>query len=140
MLLVALVLGAAACTFIPSAYRLDLYQTQWRITAVDGDRVVGEPTLLFNEGGADGQATLETVCGATLLGFDHDSDGDGAEFWFKETISSIPCDEASAAAQNVVLQALLGIDSWTVHDDNAIEMASEERGGSAISLEWLPAE
>jgi hypothetical protein len=38
-----------------------------------------------------------TACGATLLGFNLNSDGAG--LWLKETLPTIECDEASTRAQ-----------------------------------------
>ncbi len=118
---------ATACAIVPSAYRMDLWETSWLARELDGLPVVGRTTMTFNENGVDEVATIRTPCGTTSIGFGLDSDGDEISFADPEAIERLDCSSEQQIADDGFVAALEGVEGWSVQDDDHILLEGSRR-------------
>lgn len=111
-------LALVGCGVVPSPYRVNLYQTAWTVTALDGEPLAGTTTMSFNE---DAVVTVRSTCGSTQLGVDLDSDGDSIEFWNLAPRPSA-CPATELAADAAFFDALEAVETWQVDDDDHIRL------------------
>jgi hypothetical protein len=117
-----LVLLFAACQ---PAYQVDLVGTQWSIQSIDGTPVE-TPTAVLHFG-SDGQAAddavLSLACGDVPLAWVWDTDGSALNLLPGD--SSETCREGVSAGDAAVLDAIGGVESWSVQGRDEITLKGE---------------
>ena len=108
-----------ACSLVPSAYRVDLFQSKWSVSDQAGQPVATVLALSFNENGHDGVVSVKTPCGAVDRGVDMDSDGGSISF-SGQAATSGDCSNVDREATIAFLLALDGVRDWKVVDANHI--------------------
>ena len=112
------------------AYRLDLPGTTWAVAAIDGEPLATPVPLI--EFSSDGNhATASLVCGNVPLEWGWDSDGAALDLYFEKRPDSC---ESTTTQDDALLNAILGIESWSYQSDNRITLI----GANEIRLARAP--
>jgi heat shock protein HslJ len=113
----------AACT--APARQVELLDTSWTVTSVDGQAAIGSPppTLTFRD---DGRTfVLMTGCAAWVGEYGLDTDGDALSFGLEEATDDQPCTEEVGAQEEMLLEAVLTTERWTVRSQDQITFLGE---------------
>lgn len=113
---IALVIGCGS----PSAARVDLPRTTWRVTALAEEPVAFPFTLAFNRDGRDGIVTVGTPCGPIELFFDWDRAADAISF--DGSYGELPCNTAAQVTTSDFIDALAAVQSVDVRDQRNISL------------------
>jgi hypothetical protein len=133
LLLACSCLALAGCKFLEPAY-VDLYQTAWTVTSLDGSSLDGKTSMSFNENAQNGVVTVRTPCGLIQILFDTDTVGDGIKFW---TLAPRPttCSAAERLADGAFFDALEDVESLQIDDEDHIRFV----GSNEIDAARMPA-
>jgi hypothetical protein len=108
------------------AYRMTLQDSSWNVTAVNGVPPASQDAVLHLS--ANNASTLRLDCGEVWLAWVQDTDSEGVEF----AENRVP----PACRDHEVVDALLGIETWSIQDDNHITLMGD---GAEVSLNRSPA-
>jgi heat shock protein HslJ len=95
------------------------------VTSVGDQAAVGSPppTLTFRD---DGRTfVLVTGCASWVGGYGLDTDGDALSFGFDEATDQHPCTEETASQEEMLLEAVLTTERWTVQSQDEITFLGE---------------
>lgn len=113
----------AACT--APARQVEVLDTSWTVTSVDDQAAVGSPPpmLTFRE---DGRTfVLVTGCASWVGEYGLDTDGDALSFGLEEATDDRPCTEDVGAQEEMLLEAVLTTERWTVRSQDQITFLGE---------------
>jgi META domain len=107
------------------AYQLDLVGTQWSIQSIDGTSI-DTPTAVLRFGSdrqAADDAVLSLACGDVPLAWVWDTDGSALSLLPGEAPET--CRQGVAPGDSAVLDAIGGVESWSVQGHDQITLKGE---------------
>lgn len=113
----------AACT--APARQVELFDTSWTVISVDDQAAIGSPppVLTFRD---DGRTfVLVTGCASWVGEYGLDTDGEALGFGLEDATDEQPCTEEVGAQEEMLLQAVLTTERWTVHSQDEITFLGE---------------
>ena len=106
--------------FMPARV-VSLRETVWNVESVAESSVEGiAATFAFGSGAA----ILSSECSRRTFGWDIDGDDVGIGFWLIST-DARTCPPTAAAHEESIVNALLGVDHWSIENRDVIELKGE---------------
>ena len=106
--------------FMPARV-VSLRETVWNVESVAESRV--EDLAATFSFGAEA-AILDSECSRRTFGWDIDGDDVGIGFWLIST-DARTCPPTAAAHEESIVNALLGVDHWSIENRDVIELKGE---------------